>query len=322
MTQDPTLRAIRHRVRAGDTPPELVDELRAVVRRLARSRRLPPGFAPYGQWNDEAAEEVFASWYADRLVAEGRLLALLDRAPDISALRRLAERSLRQHLLNAHDRSQARNLFARLVTLLASDPETYRVVQEASRPQHRWYALATEAKAEPWSGPERILIAHAWALGDFTIIRYRAGAAKLSPVLDATELQRFVNGLLERTASALTPALIAQTLAARFGLGEIEFVPIDDVMPPATTRGPEAEVLLRDTADMVLLELTPRQVAVLKRSGDKVADIAAAVGCSVGTVVNEQRRIAMLVERVSGDDAERDSLLNLVADLLYVTGDG
>lgn len=317
-----SLRLLRRRVRGGDIPRELVEELRAVARRLVRSRRLPPSFAPYGQWDDEAADEVFASWYADRLVAEDRLLALLDRAPDMPALRRLAERSLRQHVLNRHDRTQARNLFARLVPLLDGDKATYRLVQDASRPQDRWYALATSADAQPWAGPERVLVAHAWALGDFSVIRYRAAATKLSPVLDAAELKRFTIGLLQRTGSALTPALIIRVLATRFALGEVEFAPVDDAMPPPSAApSPDAEVLLRDTARALLLDLTPRQAAILKRSGDKVADIATAVGCSAGTVVNEQRRIGTLIARASGDDAERASLLNFMVDLLYVTCD-
>lgn len=313
------LRLLRRRVRAGETPTELVDELRGVARRMARSRRLPPSFAPYGQWDDEAADEVYAAWFADRLVGEGDLLALLDRSPDRQTLRRLAERSLRQHLLNAQDRSQARNLFARLVALLTDETRPFRLVQDASRPQDRWYALSDDA---PWGGPERELVAHAWALGDFVVLRYRAAAAKLSPVLDAGELERFVIGLLDR-AGALTPGLIMRALSARFALGEVAFEPIDEAPPlPAATRGPEAEVLLNDTAQALVGELTDRQAEVLRRSGDRVADIAEAVGVSGGTVVNEQRRIGELVARASGDDVERHALLNRIADLLYGTSNG
>lgn len=325
MSHDPTLRALRRRIRAGETPPELVEELRGVASTLARSRRLPPSFAPYGRWDDEAGDELFAGWWADRLVGEGRLLALLDRAPDLPGLRRLAERSLRQHLLNAQDRSQARNLFARLVVLLESKADRFRLVQDASRTQNQWYALtdADAASQEPWTGPERLLIAHAWALGDFVVIRYRAAAAKLSPVLDAAELERFVIGLLQRTEAALTPGLIMRALSARFALGDVELEPMDEASPlPSAAVGPEAEVLLRDTARSLLDELTPRQSAILRRSGDKVADIAGALDCSVGTVVNEQRRVGVVVTRASGDDDERAALVNLMVDLLYVTSDG
>jgi hypothetical protein len=321
-TDRTTLRAFRHAVRAGETPPELVDELRQVARRLARTRRLPPSFAPYGQWDDEAADEIFASWYAERLVHQGRLLALLDRSPDLASLKRIAERSLRQHLLNSQDRSQARNLFSRLVTLLGKDTNVFAMHADAARPQDRWYRLAEDASAQPWAGPERLLIAHAWALGDFATIRYRAAAAKLSPVLDVTELQRFASGLLGRTEAALTPTLIMRALSHRFALGDSQLEPIDDQSPPAAaTRPPDAEVLLSDTARGLLDELTPRQATVLIHATEPVADIARRASCSVGTVVNEQRRIGLLVIRASGDDEERDALLNLMADLLYEAGD-
>lgn len=318
------LRTLRRRVRSGEMPSELVNELRGVALRLARTHRLPPAFAPYGVWNDEGAEEAFAGWYAERLVAEGRLLELLDRSPDLQAFRRLSERSLRQFLINARDRSQAGNLYARLVRLLRETPSAYRLVQDASRPQDRWFGLAGTSSDTLWSQPERTLIAHAWALGDFTVIRYRAGAAKLSPVLDSEALEEFVTGLLTRTDSALTPRLIMTALSARFALGEVEVGSLDaEVVPPAAqSSSPPEEVLQRETARYVREALTERQAAILVRSEDTVADIAVAVGCSAGTVVNEQRRIGILVAEATGDGRERDAVLNEIVDVLYSEDDG
>lgn len=323
MSDNISLRSLRRRVRGGETPRELVEELQSVARRLARSRRLPPSFAPYGQWDDEAADETFASWYVERLVGEGQLLALLDQAADLHALRRLAARSLRQHLLNALDRSQARNLYARVLALLQQkQPERFQLVVSAARPQDRWYALTRSDATKPWGRPERELLAHGWALGDFVVIRYRADAAKLSPVLDAHELERFVVGLLERSGAALTPTLIMRTLSARFALGDVEFQTIDAIVsPPSTGPSPETDVLLRDAARGLLDEISPRQATILRNSDGRVADIASMIGCSVGTVVNEQRRIGALVSRVSGDDVERDALLNIMVDLLYLESD-
>ena len=54
---------------------------------------------------------------------------------------------------------------------------------------------------------------------------------------------------------------------------------------------------------------------------DKVLQIAAAVNCSAGTVVNQQRRIGQLVSRMSDSDTERDRLLNVLADLVYSNTD-
>ncbi|MGA2163942.1 MAG: hypothetical protein ABSH36_05685 [Solirubrobacteraceae bacterium] len=317
---------MRRFVREGQLPGDLVQELRSVVQRLVRLRLLPPSFSPYGQWDEEAAEEIFNGWYTDRLLARGHLKALLDHSSTVGSFRRLAERSLRQHLLNTQDRTQARNLYRRLTAMLADDP-AFTLTRPAERPQDRWYTLAaTAATAPEWSGDDSQLVAHGWALGDFTIIRYRATATKLSPVLDTAQLKRFTSGLLSRTGCALTPGLIMRTLSHRFDLGEVyveQLQESDDTPAIQASRPPTDEDLaLRETALAILAELTPRQVEVLRRTpDDKVLQIAAAVNCSAGTVVNEQRRIGQLVSRMSDSDTERDTLLNVLADLVYSNTD-
>jgi DNA-directed RNA polymerase specialized sigma24 family protein len=73
----------------------------------------------------------------------------------------------------------------------------------------------------------------------------------------------------------------------------------------------------------VLAGLTSRQQAILVRSDSEgVATIAADLGCSVGTVVNEQRRIGDLVARLTEDSGERDRVLNITVDLVYEEDDG
>ncbi len=320
---DARLHQLRRLVRSGELPADLVDELRAVARSLARRRLLPPSFAPYGQWDDEAADEVFAGWYTERLLAHGQLQALLDRARAAGGFRRLAERSLRHHLINAQDRSQASNLYRRLVSMLEDD-EQFRLLRRAARPQEQWYALAVPAaETTVWTGDDRMLIAHAWALGDFVVVRYKAAANKLSPMLDAGDLARFAAGLLRRVDAALTPALIMRALSARFDLAEPQLAPLDENSSSTlSVAAAQEDVFLRDVAATVVAELTPRQRRILQLSGEeKVADIAETLNCSVGTVINEQRRIGMLVARLTESSDERDRLLNVVADLLYVDGD-
>jgi DNA-binding NarL/FixJ family response regulator len=113
-----------------------------------------------------------------------------------------------------------------------------------------------------------------------------------------------------------------RTLAARFAVTDFEVDVLGETEPTSVATPPEDEVLLKDTARYLAGELTPRQAEILLRDADKVADIARAVGCSVGTVINEQRRIANLVTRHSADTDERDDLLNYLADLLYENIDG
>ena len=318
------LAELRRLVRAGELPADLVDELRAVVRGLVRLRLLPPSFAPYGQWDDEAADELFQRWYTERLLGRGHLQLLLDRARTPIGLRRLAERSLRHHLISTKDRSQATNLYRRLVGLL-EESTRFRLLSPAQRPQDRWYADAdAPADVPTWAGDDRLLIAHAWALGDFVVIRYKAAANKLSPVLDLGELERFAHGLLARVRAALTPGLMMRALAARFDLGEVELVAHEEDSPSGpSTPAPQEGVLLRDLARAISVELSGRQREILRRSeSDSVAEMATAVGISVGTVVNEQRRIGKLVARLTENESERDLVLNMIVDLAYEDDDG
>lgn len=323
---DARLRELRAAVRRGELPQDLIDELQSVVRALVRRRLLPPNFAPYGQWDNEAAEEVFSGWYADRLLGRGHLQELLDRAGTVAALRSLAHRSLRQHLINAADRSQTHNLFRRVLAIL-DEGDQYELVANAARRQDRWFALATQRpKPSPWSGSDPDLVAHTWALGDFTIIRYRAAATKLSPVLDTAELDRLLTGLLHRTEAALTPTLLMRALRHRFDLGETQTATLDDpehpLTPPPVSEPADAALLRGDTARAIVAELTPRQRDILLRSSTHpVAALAASLACSVGTIVNEQRRIGSLIDRLSEDQEEREELLNAVADALYKTDD-
>lgn len=316
---DARLRALRQQVRAGELPDDLLAELKDVARNLVRRRLLPPSFAPYGVWNPEAAEEIFSSWYMERLLGRGQLQALLDRAGSDRALRALAGRSLRQHLINAHDRSQSHNLYRRLVDVLGGN--RFEVRREAKRFGERWFAMA-EAPADlsPWTGDDRALAALAWSLGDFTVIRYGAASKKLSPVLDSSELERFAAGLIERAHALMSPDAVMRALIIRFDLDETLPRSTDEIsVPVVEMRSPEEDVLLRDTARSIVADLTSRQREVLRMTGEEtVAELAESLGCSVGTIMNEQRRIGVSFSRLSANAEERDRLLKIGADLVYL----
>lgn len=312
---DRRLRECRSLLRRGQLEPDLVGELKSVAKRMVRLRVLPPSYAPYGTWDDEAAEEVFASWYEVRLLGRGHLQLLLDRAASVGAFRRLAEHSLRQHVLNQRARSQTQNVYWRVVELLETD-DSFELLRDAGRPQDRWWRRAG-CEAVEWAGDERLLVAHAYALGDFAVIRYRADAKKLSPVLDASELKRFVDGLLTR-AGGLTPTLIMRAFQHRFDLDAVSEKQLsEDALPSGVASDIPSDLALTDTARSTVAEFTSRQLEVLRRSeAQTVEQMAHALGCSAGTIHNEQRRIAAIIER-NAEPEEREQLLNKLADLLY-----
>ena len=319
---DRRLHELRNLVREGKLPEDLVAELRSVVRKLVRLRLLPPVFAPYGQWNDEAADEVFSSLYTELLLGRGHLQLLLYRSSTTGAFRRIAEQSLRQYLLNTCDRSQARNLFGRLVRMLEQDGD-FVLARDANRPQDRWWRLATATGVTEWvSQDERALLGEAWALGEFAVIRYRADAKKLSQVLEADELKRFVVELLGRVGSALTPRLIMRVLEQRFDLGEVSYEKLEEEAEDLQTTSDIADELASsEIARLVIAQLTPRQLEVLRRSdvAETIDSMAAALDCSVGTIVNEQKRVGDAITRMSETEGERQTLLKIVRDLVYET---
>ncbi len=310
----------RQAIRAGaPVPQSVVVELRSAVTGLVRSRSLPPSYAPYGVWNVEAEEDVFQGWFADRLVAQGKLQALLDKARTPAALRRMAEKSVRQWLLNQRARTQSQNLYARASELLLSDDRFVCARQEERASRSSWTLRDAEQEGE-WAGSDEQLVSIGYALGDFQIVRYRSDAKKLAPVLSNDDLGRFIEGLLATCGARLTLSAIARTMKTVFMLDDVNVEPLDDVLhvhhPGAD---PGEQVVLMADVRAIIAELTARQANVLLAARAEIPweSTADALSCSAATVTNEHRRIGRIIERFATSDGERDLLLRLTGDALY-----
>lgn len=318
MTND-EYRDIRRRYREADAlDPRLAAELRKIASRLIRYGGLPSSYAPYRVWDREAEQEVFLSWYAGRLAKQGQLQALLDRAATVDAFRRLGERSLRQHVLNQRERSQVQNLYARTAQLLRDDDDFAEFVA-AARPQDVWWGLAAWTAPPPFAGSDNDLFAAAWGLGDFEIIRYKADAKKLSPVLAAAELKRFVAGLVGAVAAMLTLSLFARVFEQRFDLGAVQLDSLDEEPVEVSCEAEPEALEVEQTAVAIIAEMTQRQAEVLVGTAaeEKQDDMAARLRCSVGTINNEQRRVGAVIDRHAETTERRGVLLRKVVDLLH-----
>jgi hypothetical protein len=311
------LRAERRSLRDGRDPsPEILKLLRDVVHWMVRGG-LPLSYSPYGSWNDEAEEDLFQGWMTDRLVTGG-LLSMVDRARTAGALRRMAELSLRQWLLNQRTRSQAQNLYWRLRDLLAKDEQFVRV-RDAHREADSSWALADAPDAGDWTGDDRRLLSVAWSLGDFEVVRYKPEAKKLSPLLSTPELTRFAAGMLS-ACGRLTLAQLVRALELRFDLVGIDVGDLDAVEEPKQPQlDVDEEVVLGQTVAAIMSQLTRRQAQVVLETRAELTldEMAEALGCSPATISNEQRRIAALVDRHSETDDERNLLLRMLGDALY-----
>ncbi|MDX6690502.1 MAG: hypothetical protein QOG15_1959 [Solirubrobacteraceae bacterium] len=310
----------RQALRAGAPVPQpVLEELRSAVAGLVRSRSLPPSYAPYGVWNVEAEDDVFQGWFADRLVARGKLQALLDRARTPAALRRMAEKSVRQWLLNQRARTQSQNLYARAGELLLGDDRFVCARREERASRSSWTLRDAEQEDE-WAGSDDQLVSIGYALGDFEIVRYRGDAKKLAPVLNNDDLGRFIEGLLATCKARLTLSAIARTLKTVFMLDDVIVEPLDNVLHPQHP-GPDPgeQVVLMADVRAIIAELTARQSNVLlaARAGIPWETTAAELNCSAATVINEHRRIGRIIERFAANDGERDLLLRMTGDALY-----
>jgi hypothetical protein len=293
-------RDARAAVIAGQAPSRaLLDDCLRTVRLLIRTAGLPAHYSPLGVWSEEAIEEVFADWVAERLIGRGQLLATLQRAPALNVFRRMCETSVRQQLIDGLERSQSANLYERVVSLLTSDE---RFVATGSGAGRVW-ALAGGPDAH-FDGDDTRLLSVAWSLGEFVVIRYDPQARKLSPLLDAGELDRFVAGMLG--AGAMSAASIMRALQARFAIeAPSAAAELDPETPQRGEPDPEVAILRAELVTATLAELSARQAGVLLGldSGISGRDLARKLGCSTGTISHERGQIAQILARL-GTDAE------------------
>lgn len=302
----------------GDTTEPLFRELADIARALVKYGRLPASYSPYGKWDEEARIEILQAWIADKLLRGGGLGSLLDRADTVSGFRRMAEVSLRQFVLNQRQRSQAQNLYWRTDQILNED-ERFVILQKASRAQDAVWTLSGH-EHDIFGGDDRQLLAIAWSLGDFELIRYKASADKLSPLLSSGDLERFIAGMLH-AGGAMKLSQLAKALELRFDLGPTAHESFQAEHPPvvASQDSIADDQALRESALTVVADLTARQVAVLlgRRAEETWDALAEELGCSPATIANEERRIAATVERHSENEHEKQQLLRITGDLLY-----
>jgi DNA-binding NarL/FixJ family response regulator len=147
------------------------------------------------------------------------------------------------------------------------------------------------------------------------VIRYQADARKLSPLLDAQELERFISGILG--FGAMSASTVMRALRMRFAIDE-EDAPDDALDPEASSHRnqPVFEVEVDDLVTATLAELTQRQAEILMGMdhGLSGSELAEKLGCSTGTVSHERRKIEDVLARLGTDAAP---VLKRLLDALF-----
>jgi hypothetical protein len=313
MTSERYIKAREATLAGAEPPSELLAECRRVAGLMIRTAGLPAHYSPLGVWSEEATEEAFADFTAERLIGRGQLLAMLQRAPVLPVFRRMLETALRQHLIDRLKRSQSANLYSRIAQLL-QEHDSYAATGSGSG---RLWQLTT-GPTDPFTGDDRALGSLAFSLGEFTVIRYQPDARKLSPLLDSDELIRFLDGLL--AGGAMTLATIMRALKLRFSLDDPSAAgELDPEAHAASGLGadPQQILLRREAATAALAELSDRQAEVLIgiERKETTRDLALRLHCSTGTISHERAQLAQALARTGAEDPE---VLKEILDALFI----
>jgi hypothetical protein len=312
----------RRALRSGEVTAELYVWLGRLIAVTQATRALAPSPLPSGRWDDrEAVAETLHAWLEESLL-RGGLLRAFDRCRTPRALSRYLERALRNWLVARSRRSSGPRLLERAGLLMAAE-DGFALVRDANVSGERWWGLAEWRRPALYAGSDETLVASAWALGDFALLRYPS-SQRSDPVLSTSDLRRFLRGLLERVGAALSGRHLDTALRGRFayayapttvGLDEVE-----ELAAPETTAGP---VEIEDAARAALGSLSCRQLRVLReRPQDTLERLAGRLGVSRGTVDNEYRRAVMAVLEASPSDEDFAAVLEEVLRVASQGGNG
>lgn len=311
MINQSTYDGLRDRYRAtGEIGAELYELLVKLGRIVIYASAVPPSLSPSGTWDADSIQDATHGWMERRLLRTGALLAAFDRATSPRPFLRSLEQNFRHHLENERSGSEIDNLVRRAHQLLRED-DRFRAHIEMKRPSDTWWGLGTWTEAEPYQGNDDVLVSHAWALGDFSIVRYSAHVDRASPILSGEELSRFLAGLLERLEFLLTLRHFAFTLERRFNLSHPQLVELDQELPDETEAdGATAEEISRAALN-VAAELTGRQFEVLRRKKNEetLDEIADAMGIARGTADNDLKSAGRAIEKRTVDGVRRIEVL-------------
>lgn len=305
----------REAVRAGGVSAELYAFLGRLVAVAQATRAMAPAPVPGGRWSDpDAIAETVHAWLAESLL-DGGLLQAFDVCQTPRALARYLERALRNWLIGRSRRASGPRLLERSVELLGND-DAFALVRDAPAVADRWWAAAALRNPEPFSGTDGELVAHAWALGDFALLRF-SSSERSDPVLSRADLRRYLAGLLERVERAVSGRHLDLSFRARFAYAyEQSAVTLDEAPELVDHADPADRVLIHDAALIAIADLSERQTLVLlERPTGTLEALAAKLSTSRGTVDNEYRRALLKVRSAAPTDEMFDAVLEKVLEL-------
>lgn len=305
----------RDSVRAGTVTDELYGWLGRLVAVAQATRTLAPAPVPGGRWDDpDAVAETVQAWLEDSLL-RGGLLQAFDVCQTPRALSRYLERALRNWLVSQSRRRSGPRLLERAGQILSSDA-AFSLLRDASTVSARWWGLASWQEPQLFAGRDQEVVATAWSLGDFALLRFPS-SERSDPVLSSPDLRRYLAELLERVGQGLSGQHVDLTFRSRFAYA---YAPAsaepEEAWQLADPSTPADHAEVADAARVALAALSSRQLHVLRQRPEGTLDeLARLLGVSRGTVDNEYRRALLKVREAAPSNEAFDAVVEKLLDL-------
>lgn len=279
------------------------------------SSGLAPSAAVGGRWDTEGIEETRQAWLEESLL-RGGLQSAFDRCATPRAFSRYLERALRNWLISRSRTAHGQRLLERARQLMSQEEEIFELFVDAPEPARRWWGLRGWTDPPPWQQPESVLLAHAWALGDFAVMRFGPRATNHDPVLSTPDLLRFLSGLLERVEHLLSVSLIDGVLRSRFDLGQHAAESLEVAAEVADPADVADLTLVQEAADVAIVSMTGRQLGILRdRPGSTLEELATQYNSKRSTVDNEYRRALIVIREAAPAEELFEAVLEKVLEI-------
>jgi hypothetical protein len=299
----------------GQLTPAAYAFLGRLLVALQASSGLAPSAAVGGRWDADSIEETRQAWLEESLL-RGGLQRAFDRGATPRAFSRYLERALRNWLISRSRTAHGRRLLERTRQLMSQENEVFELFVDAPEPARRWWGLRGWSDPPFWQQPEAVLLAQAWALGDFAPLRFGPRATNNDPVLSTPDLLRFLSRLFERVQHLLSVSLIEGVLRNRFELGPRAAESLEMAVEVADPVDVAEEALIREGAEMAIMSLTGRQLVILRdRPGSTLEELATLYNSKRSTVDNEYRRALIIIREAAPTEELFEAVLEKVLEI-------
>ena len=282
-------------------------------------------------WLTDSRDHLLGDWLARRLLRQGRLSAMIDKASSVRSLCALAAADFQQYAVEQRRRELPTRLFKRLDALLRDDPERFKIMLAAGKPGPTYWTLVDRPASTIFSERDHELRGHVFAVGLNTLDE-GPDADTQTQFVSAAELRRYAFEMLERTARGLTLDQLVLGLVQAYGLRiEHDELPDEDLLGDAPNASERSRIPTHDppalpetshieAARLFVAALTARQINVLRGLLEEQSqrEIARTLSCSPATISNEKDAIAAALTACAASD-DQVPVLNATANLLYGT---